>query len=244
MDWRARLRQAIDATGKEDKTVAADAGIAKETLSRILSGEIQDPGFETMRSLAAATNVTIGWLAGDEPFSPADRDPLLEIIDYLSAKLRPASARPEPNAIPIIAPPGDLFPPVVPEAAIPAQATPGAEQDPNAVEAGQSAFSSGDRYKQPYEAAGDSMIDAAILDGDVLYLRKAHNFDDAEGEIVVCSVDGSIYVKRFFFRNRRPELRSENRTYGPMIIDRSQRFEIIGIVIRVARNLSRKPRPN
>jgi repressor LexA len=132
----------------------------------------------------------------------------------------------------------------VPEEAVPAQATPGAEQDPNAVEAGQNSLSAGDRYKQPYEAAGDSMIDAAILDGDVLYLRKAHNFADAEGEIVVCSVDGSIYVKRFFFRNRRPELRSENRTYGPMIIDRSQRFEIIGVVIRVARNLSRKPRRN
>lgn len=242
MDFRARLRQAIDATGKEDKTIATDAGIAKETLSRILNGANQDPGFETMKRLATATNVTIGWLAGDEPFSPADRDRLVDIIDYLSAKLRPASARPKPNAIPVTAAPGDQFPPAFPEEAVPAQATPGAEQDPNAVPVGQSGLPAGDRYKQPYEAVGDSMIDAAIIEGDVLYLRKARNREDAEGEIVVCSVDGSIYVKRFFYRNRRSELRSENRIYGPMIIDLSQRFEIIGVVIRVIRNLSWKPR--
>src|SRR4051812_39983909 len=242
MDFRARLRQAIDATGKEDKTIAADAGITKETLSRILNGAIQDPGFETMNRLAAATNVTIGWLAGDEPFSPADRDKLVEIIDYLSAKLRPASARTKPNAFPVIVATDDPLPLAVPEEAMRAQATPGAEQDPNAVPAGPSDIPAGDRYKQSYEAVGDSMIDAAIIDGDILYLRKALNREDAEGEIIVCSVDGSVYLKRFFFRNRRPELRSENRTYGPMILDLSQRFEIIGIVIRVVRNLSRKPR--
>ncbi|MEA2336582.1 MAG: polymerase [Thermoanaerobaculia bacterium] len=244
MDFRARLRQAIDATGKEDKTIAADAGIAKETLSRILNGVNQDPGFETMKRLAAATNVTVGWLAGDEPFSLADGSQLAEIIDYLSAKLRPASARPEPNAVPVTGASGDQLLPPIPDEAMPAQATPGAEQDPNAVPAGPSGSAASDRHKQPYQAVGDSMIDAAIIEGDVLYLRKAHNRQDAEGEIIVCSVDGSIYVKRFFYRNRRPELRSENRIYGPMIIDPSQRFEIIGVVIRVVRDLSRKPHRN
>jgi SOS-response transcriptional repressor LexA len=57
---------------------------------------------------------------------------------------------------------------------------------------------------------------------------------------VVCSIDGSIYVKRFFYRNRRAELHSENRTYGPMIVDPSQQFEIIGIVIRTVRDLTRQ----
>lgn len=239
MDWRARLRQAIDATGKEDKTVASDAGIAKETLSRILNAEIQDPGFETMTRLAAATNVTLGWLAGEEAFSPADRERLVDIIDYLSAKLRPATSRPEPNAVPLLGLTPDPFPADGSHDALPAQATPGAEQDPNAAPVRQGGLSADDRLKQPYQAVGDSMIEAAILDGDLLYLRKARRREDAEGEIVVCTVDGSIYVKRFFFRNRRPELRSENRAYGPMIIDNSQRFEITGIVHRIVRALSR-----
>ena len=82
------------------------------------------------------------------------------------------------------------------------------------------------------------MNEAAIVDGDLLYVRKALSRDDAEGKIVACSVDGSIYVKRFFFRHRRPELHSENRGYPPMLIDSSQRFKIIGIVVRVLRDLA------
>lgn len=238
MDWRARLRQAIDATGKEDKTVAADAGIAPETLSRILSGEIQDTGIETMIALATATNVTVGWLLGEEPFSTADQPRLVEIIDYLKTKLRPATPRAEPNAV-LVSGPFDEAPADGANAVL-AQATPDADQDPNAVPVRPSRRPTHERVKQPYRAVGDSMIDAAIVDGDLLYLRKAYSRTDAEGKIVVCNVNGSIYVKRFFYRNRRPELHSENRSYRPMIIDASQAFEIVGIVVRTVRDLSRQ----
>ena len=134
MDWRARLRQAVDATGKEDKTIAMQAGIAAETLSRILNGEIQDPGINTMSRLAAATGVSIGWLLGEEPFSRADDPALVDIINYLNSKRSPAAPRTEPNAIPAT----DAIGPAYESdrrVAFPAQATPDAEQDPNAAPA-------------------------------------------------------------------------------------------------------------
>src|SRR5438309_8473106 len=231
MVWRARLRQAIDATDKGDKAIAAEAGIAAETLSRLLRSD-QEPGLETMRRLASATGVSVGWLLGEEPFSRADDERLRDIISYLEPKKVPESPRIESNAVAV----RDAAPQAITRRKPrPAQATPDVEQEPEG--AAVRPLRQGGEDRVPYRAQGDSMTDAAILDGDLLYVRKIRSGDDAEGKIVVCKVDGSIYVKRYFFRHRRPELHSENRAYSPMIVDASQRFEIIGIVVKVVREL-------
>jgi transcriptional regulator with XRE-family HTH domain len=64
--WRERLRTAIDRTGKPHSEIARRAGIAPETLSRILTAQHAEPQFTTVLRIARAARVRIGWLV-DEP---------------------------------------------------------------------------------------------------------------------------------------------------------------------------------
>ena len=156
MVWRARLRQAIDATDKGDKAIAAEAGIAAETLSRLLRSD-QEPGLETMRRLASATGVSVGWLLGEEPFSRADDERLRDIISYLEPKKVPESPRIESNAVAV----RDAAPQAITRRKPrPAQATPDVEQEPEG--AAVRPLRQGGEDRVPYRAQGDSQSSTAI----------------------------------------------------------------------------------
>ena len=65
-------------------------------------------------------------------------------------------------------------------------------------------------------AKGDSMINARIFDGDLLFVRKQDTVDD--GEIAVVLIDDEATVKRVYY-NREDgilTLMPENPTYKPM----------------------------
>ena len=79
---------------------------------------------------------------------------------------------------------------------------------------------------------GDSMINAAILDGDMVVVRPQQNADD--GQIVVARIGDEATVKRLRRRNGEIWLMPENEAYAP--IDGSE-AEIIGIVKAVIREL-------
>ena len=80
--------------------------------------------------------------------------------------------------------------------------------------------------------AGDSMIEAAILDGDLIVV--APQPDASNGEIVVAMVDGEATVKRFFRENDRIRLQPENRTMEPIY---AQDVTVLGKVGAVFRKL-------
>lgn len=61
---------------------------------------------------------------------------------------------------------------------------------------------------------GDSMIDAAILDGDLIVVRPQRGASN--GEIVVAMVDGEATVKRFYKEDGRVRLQPENRAMEPI----------------------------
>ena len=65
-------------------------------------------------------------------------------------------------------------------------------------------------------AMGDSMINARIFDGDLLFVRKQESVDD--GEIAVVLIDDEATVKRVYFdrENAILTLIPENPTYKPM----------------------------
>ncbi len=79
---------------------------------------------------------------------------------------------------------------------------------------------------------GDSMINAAILDGDMVVVRPQQNADD--GQIVVARIGDEATVKRLRRRNGEIWLMPENDAYDP--IDGTE-AEIIGLVKAVIREL-------
>jgi repressor LexA len=84
---------------------------------------------------------------------------------------------------------------------------------------------------------GESMINAAILDGDIIVVRKQQ--DARDGEIVVAlagddeSADEAT-VKRFFSENGRVRLQPENDALEPIY---AKHVQILGKVIGVFRQL-------
>ena len=77
---------------------------------------------------------------------------------------------------------------------------------------------------------GESMIDAGILDGDVVIVNRCTYADN--GEIVVAMVDDSATVKRFYKEDGHYRLQPENKTMQPIIVSRA---EVLGKVIAVQR---------
>ena len=77
---------------------------------------------------------------------------------------------------------------------------------------------------------GDSMINAAILSGDLVVVRPQQSADD--GQIVVARIGDEATVKRLHRRNGQVWLMPENDNYAP--IDGSE-AELIGIVKAVVR---------
>ena len=64
---------------------------------------------------------------------------------------------------------------------------------------------------------GDSMIEAGILDGDTVIIKKADTANN--GEIVVAMIDDSATVKRYFKEDGHFRLQPENRTMEPIYAD-------------------------
>lgn len=82
---------------------------------------------------------------------------------------------------------------------------------------------------------GDSMIDAGILDGDLLAVHRAA--DAADGAIVVARLDDEVTVKRFRRQGRHVELLPANPAFEPIKVDlKRQTLVIEGLSVGVIRN--------
>ena len=83
---------------------------------------------------------------------------------------------------------------------------------------------------------GDSMIDAGILDGDLLAVHKTKQATN--GQIVVARIEDEVTVKRFQRTRKRNQvlLLPENDAYDPIEVDLSeQSFAIEGLSVGVIR---------
>lgn len=79
---------------------------------------------------------------------------------------------------------------------------------------------------------GDSMIDAAILDGDLVMIRPQRTANN--GEIVVAMLDGEATVKRFYKEDGRIRLQPENSAMAPIY---ASDVTVVGRVEAVIRKL-------
>ena len=67
---------------------------------------------------------------------------------------------------------------------------------------------------------GDSMIEAGIFNGDLIFVEKTVTAEN--GEIVVALLDDSATVKRFYKENGHYRLQPENSSMEPIIVDEVQ----------------------
>ena len=77
---------------------------------------------------------------------------------------------------------------------------------------------------------GESMINAGILNGDKIIVKKQETADNCE--IVVCMIDDSATVKRFYKKGDKIVLHPENDTMQDIVTDNAY---ILGVVVGLMR---------
>ena len=80
---------------------------------------------------------------------------------------------------------------------------------------------------------GTSMIDAGIMDGDKIIVRRQKNAEN--GEIVVALVDDSATVKRIYYRDNQVVLHPENEKLADMVFAPNE-VSILGKVVGLMRS--------
>ena len=78
---------------------------------------------------------------------------------------------------------------------------------------------------------GDSMIDAHILDGDLVILEDRK--DVQNGDIVAALIDGDTTLKRYVMEHGRPYLKAENPLFPDLVPARELRIQ--GVMISLVR---------
>jgi repressor LexA len=91
-------------------------------------------------------------------------------------------------------------------------------------------FIPGDSDIFSLNVSGDSMIEAGIFDGDIVFVRRQEYA--ANGDIVVAMIDDEATVKRFFREADHIRLQPENSTMSPIL---APQVTILGKVIGVFR---------
>ena len=80
---------------------------------------------------------------------------------------------------------------------------------------------------------GTSMIDAGIMNGDKIIVRRQESAEN--GEIVVALVEDSATVKRFYRKNGQIVLHPENEALADMIFEDGE-VKLLGKVVGLMRN--------
>lgn len=78
---------------------------------------------------------------------------------------------------------------------------------------------------------GDSMIDAHIVDGDIVILEDRK--EARHGDIVAALIDGETTLKRYVVEHGRPYLKAENPRYPDLIPARELRIQ--GVMVSLIR---------
>jgi repressor LexA len=86
---------------------------------------------------------------------------------------------------------------------------------------------------------GDSLKDAFIFSGDIVIINP--NIEARNGQIVAAILGDAAVVKRYYLKESKIELHSENPEYKPIIIEKNYpAFRIVGVVIGVYRSMENK----
>lgn len=185
-----RLREGLDVRGMTQAELAKRSGISKSSISRYIKGDWEGKQ-SAVYELAKALGVTEAWLMGYDVPMESDTAPAV-----------PPGFEPLPKMVkrPLV---GSIA------CGEPITAEENIEDYVDVPENVQCDFC--------LRCKGDSMIDAGIHDGDVVYIHITPQVEN--GQIAAVRIDGEATLKRVFWNEgtQTLQLLAENRNFAPLV---------------------------
>lgn len=197
MDFKDIVKSRREKLGLTMEDVAKAVGVSKATIHRYESGDIKNIRRDKINALAKVLRITPGELMGWDD------------LDSMTAKVFPTWL------------PGEYVPdniiPIPKTKKVPRLGTI-ACGEPILAEENVDGF---DYVPEDINCdfslicKGDSMINARILDGDIVYIRQQPTVEN--GEIAAVLVDNEATLKRVYINGDTIILQPENTAYQPMV---------------------------
>ncbi len=200
-----RIQEALDMRGMKQSDLAERTGIGKSSISTYLTGEYE-PKQRNLYKMAEVLDVNPSWLMG------------LDVPIDLTTPPIPTSLRGRADIFPIKRKKVPMLGKIA--AGVPIFA----DEDYDTFVTCESDV----KCDFALQICGDSMINAGIHDGDVVFIRKQPDVND--GEIAAVIIDDSATLKRVHKIPGGVQLISENPKYKPMYFtaENSDSIRIIG----------------
>lgn len=183
-----RLQTLLEQRGMTQADLSRKCGLSRATLSRYLKGQFEAKQ-DSIYKIARATGVSEAWLMGaDVPME------------------RPSSST--------TIPPGFAPPPVMHK--VPLVGSIACGEPITAEENLEGYVDAPDLVSCDFalRCKGDSMVDAGIFDGDVVYIRRQPEVPN--GQIAAVRIGDDATLKRVYWDGTTLTLMPENRRYAPM----------------------------
>lgn len=187
-----RIKQRREELNLTLDDIAAEVGVAKSTIQRYEKGNIVNLKLPVLHAIAKALDVNPLWIC--------DKSDIMELDKCNSSNLPFSNILPFPKMkkIPLL---GTIA------CGEPILATENIEDYVDLPEHIHADFS--------LRCEGDSMINARILDGDVVYIRQQPDVDN--GEIAAVLIDNEATLKRVYKYPNKLVLQPENPAYEPLV---------------------------
>lgn len=230
VDVLERLHAAVKASGLPKKVVAHRAGMTTYQLSRLLNGRLKRPSLPAIEAVLRVIDKRMEDLYANNG-TVGVRQALRAITEFVDRHDTPLQPAPEPFVAVSMARPKTRSSRTV--KAYPAAANPNAvlfdsEELPR-KKIPPALWARGARYG--VRAVGDSMIDAGIRSGDVVFFAPPTSRHAARGKIVVIRVNTSVYLKFYDEVDGQRMLLSAKAGLRPMILKPEDDVELYGTVI-------------
>lgn len=203
-----RLKELRNSKGLSQQALANEIGISKSSINMYERGE-REPGVDTLEAFADYYNVDMNYLLGNSSVPNASLH-LSEQINY-------------PNILPIkshrIRLLGDIA----------------CGKPIYADEEREVYVDVGTDIKADFclRAKGDSMINARIMDGDIVFIREQPMVNN--GEIAAVIIDDEATLKRVYYYPEKQKLMlvAENAKYEPLVYigEELEQIRILGLAI-------------